>query len=77
MRCAAELRALVPGADVIVVLLPLTPATRGCVDNDFLGRMRRGALLVNAGRRARPCRAPAARGLRSRACCACLQLPWG
>lgn len=54
----AELPALLPGADVVVVLLPLTPATRGVVDGDFLGRMRRGALLVNAGRRARPAPRP-------------------
>lgn len=39
-------------ADIVVVLLPLTPATRGIVDRKFLARMRRGALLVNAGRHA-------------------------
>ena len=50
--CAAELDTLVAGADIVVVLLPLTPATRGIVDRKFLARMRRCALLVNAGRHA-------------------------
>ena len=50
--CAAELDTLLAWADIVVVLLPLTPATRGIVDRKFLARMRRGALLVNAGRHA-------------------------
>ena len=37
---------LLPQADVIVVLLALTPKTQGTIDAGFLGRMRRGALLV-------------------------------
>ena len=41
---------LLPQADVVVILLPLTPQTRGIVNADFLGRMRHGALLVNAAR---------------------------
>jgi phosphoglycerate dehydrogenase-like enzyme len=41
---------LLPEADAVVNLLPLTPQTRGLVDAAFLARMRRGALLVNAGR---------------------------
>jgi phosphoglycerate dehydrogenase-like enzyme len=41
---------LVPAADVIVVLLPLTPQTEQIVDAAFLARCRPGALLVNAGR---------------------------
>ena len=45
-----ELPALLPHADALVVLLPLTPATRGLVDAGVLGRMRDGALLVSAGR---------------------------
>ena len=41
--------------DILVVLLPLTPATRGIVDYELLGKLRRqnglgGAFLVNAGR---------------------------
>jgi phosphoglycerate dehydrogenase-like enzyme len=45
-----ELAALLPHADTVVVLLPLTAATRGLVDAGVLGRMRDGALLVSAGR---------------------------
>jgi phosphoglycerate dehydrogenase-like enzyme len=45
-----ELPALLPHADAVVVLLPLTPATRGLVGAEVLGRMRDGALLVSAGR---------------------------
>jgi phosphoglycerate dehydrogenase-like enzyme len=45
-----ELPVLLPGADVVVVLLPLTDATLGLVDGAFLQRMRPGALLVNAAR---------------------------
>lgn len=37
-------------ADVVVLLLPLTKATRKMVDPTFLGHMRPGALLVNASR---------------------------
>jgi phosphoglycerate dehydrogenase-like enzyme len=45
-----DLPALLPRADVVVVLLPLTEETRGLVDATFLGRMRQGALLVNPAR---------------------------
>ncbi len=45
-----DLRALLPRADVVVVLLPLTPATSGLLDAEMLGSMRPGALLVNAAR---------------------------
>ncbi|MBV9101290.1 MAG: 2-hydroxyacid dehydrogenase [Candidatus Dormibacteraeota bacterium] len=45
-----ELSALLPDADVVVLLVPLTPDTRGMVDAAFLQRMRDGALLVNAAR---------------------------
>lgn len=46
----ADLPSLLPAADVVVILLPLTPATRGLVDAGFLVSMRPGALLVNASR---------------------------
>jgi glyoxylate/hydroxypyruvate reductase A len=41
--------------DILVSLLPLTPATRGIIDYDLLGKLNRdnalgGAFLVNAGR---------------------------
>ena len=45
-----ELPALLPSADVVVLLVPFTPQTAGLVDSDFLGRMKDGALLVNAAR---------------------------
>jgi phosphoglycerate dehydrogenase-like enzyme len=45
-----ELPALVGTADAVVALTPLTPDTRGLFDAALLGRMRDGALLVNAGR---------------------------
>ena len=47
---ATDLPTLLPQADVVVVLLPLTEMTRGMVDQNFLSKMRRGALLVNAAR---------------------------
>jgi phosphoglycerate dehydrogenase-like enzyme len=45
-----ELATLVPEADVIVLVTPLTEETRGLVDREFLGRMKDGALLVNVAR---------------------------
>jgi phosphoglycerate dehydrogenase-like enzyme len=45
-----ELPALLPQADVVVNLLPLTEATRGSFGARELGAMREGALYVNAGR---------------------------
>jgi phosphoglycerate dehydrogenase-like enzyme len=41
---------LLPDADVVVDLLPLTPDTQQFVNADFLARMKPGALFVNAGR---------------------------
>jgi phosphoglycerate dehydrogenase-like enzyme len=45
-----ELPALLPAADALVVLAPLSAATRGMVDAGVLARLRDGALVVNAGR---------------------------
>ncbi len=45
-----ELPRLLPRADVVVLLVPLTEQTRGLVDERFLAAMRDGALLVNAAR---------------------------
>jgi len=45
-----DLASLLPSADMVVVLLPLTPATSGLLDGAMLSRMRPGALLVNAAR---------------------------
>lgn len=41
---------LLPDADAVVVLLPLTAETHGLVDGAFLAAMRQGSLLVNAAR---------------------------
>ncbi|MHB8588804.1 MAG: 2-hydroxyacid dehydrogenase [Candidatus Dormibacteraceae bacterium] len=41
---------LLPEADVVVDLLPLTAATQKFVDAEFLAQMKPGALFVNAGR---------------------------
>jgi phosphoglycerate dehydrogenase-like enzyme len=46
----AELDELVPAADVVILIVPITAETRGMVDRDFLGRMKDGALLVNVAR---------------------------
>lgn len=46
----SELARLLPLADIVVVLLPLTPETTGLLDAEALGRLRPGALLVNAAR---------------------------
>ncbi|MEU8105089.1 2-hydroxyacid dehydrogenase [Nonomuraea muscovyensis] len=45
-----ELPGLLPGADVVVLLVPATPDTAGMVDAAFLARMKDGAVLVNAAR---------------------------
>ncbi|WP_051450996.1 NAD(P)-dependent oxidoreductase [Actinospica robiniae] len=41
---------LLPQADIVVVLTPLTPDTRGLVGEQFLASMKPGALLVNGAR---------------------------
>lgn len=46
----AELPGLLPHADVVVVIVPLTDETRGLIDATFLAAMPDGALLVNAAR---------------------------
>ncbi len=46
----ADLPDLLPHADVVVLLVPLTAQTTGLVDAAFLARMPDGALLVNGAR---------------------------
>jgi phosphoglycerate dehydrogenase-like enzyme len=45
-----ELPALLPQADVVMLVVPATAETRGMVDAGFLSRMKDGALLVNVAR---------------------------
>jgi len=46
----ADLDPLLPSADVVVLLVPLTAETRNLMNADRLARMKPGALLVNAAR---------------------------
>ncbi|MER8187858.1 2-hydroxyacid dehydrogenase [Kitasatospora sp. NPDC094015] len=46
----ADLPGLLRRADVVVLTVPLTEATRGLVDARFLAALKDGALLVNVGR---------------------------
>jgi len=50
VNAASDLPDLLPRADVVVILLPLTPDTHRFVDASFLAAMRPGALLVNPSR---------------------------
>lgn len=45
-----DLPELVGGVDVLVVSVPLSHETRGLVDQDLLGRMKDGSLLINVAR---------------------------
>jgi phosphoglycerate dehydrogenase-like enzyme len=45
-----DLPEVLPRADIVILLVPVTPATTGLVDARFLARMHDGALLVNAAR---------------------------
>jgi len=50
VRDVTALAELLPRADVVVLVVPLTAETRGLVDAAFLAAMPDGALLVNAAR---------------------------
>jgi phosphoglycerate dehydrogenase-like enzyme len=45
-----ELPALLPNAEIVVLITPLNDATHHLVDRDFLARLPDGALLVNVAR---------------------------
>ena len=45
-----DLPAALPQADIVILLVPVTPATTGLVDARFLSQMHDHALLVNAAR---------------------------
>ncbi len=46
----ADIDPLLPRADFLVIALPLTSETRGLVDQRLLGKMTRGARIINIGR---------------------------
>jgi phosphoglycerate dehydrogenase-like enzyme len=50
VHAIGELPQLLKGADVVVLLVPVTDETRGLVDAEFLKNMKDGALLVNVAR---------------------------
>ena len=50
VRSIEDLPGLLPDTDVVILIVPLTPETRGMVDAAFLARMHDGALLVNVSR---------------------------
>ena len=50
VHAVSELPALLPSADVVVLIVPKTSETVGLVDAAFLAAMPDGALLVNAAR---------------------------
>jgi phosphoglycerate dehydrogenase-like enzyme len=50
VSAVSDLHKLIPEADIVVAILPLTEETRGLFGEAELGLMKRGALLVNAAR---------------------------
>jgi phosphoglycerate dehydrogenase-like enzyme len=50
VRAVSELRKLLPEADVVVAIVPLTTETHGLIGATEFGLMKPGALLVNAAR---------------------------
>ena len=50
VHAVSELPQLLPSADVVILIVPLTKDTRGLVDATFLARMHDRALLVNVSR---------------------------
>ena len=50
VRAMTDLPELLPHADVVILIVPVTPETTGMVDAAFLAAMPDGALLVNAAR---------------------------
>ena len=50
VNSVSELHALLPLADIVVLIVPLTEATRGLMGKTEIAAMKHGALLVNAAR---------------------------
>jgi len=50
VHAISDLHALLPKADVVVLIVPLTDDTRGLIGEPEMSMMKQGALLVNAAR---------------------------
>ena len=50
MHGMADLDTLLPRADVVAVVLPLSPETKGLLNKERLLKMKKDALLINVGR---------------------------
>lgn len=50
VHSVAELDALLPDAEIVILILPLTEESRGLIGTRQFGLMQQGALLVNAAR---------------------------
>jgi phosphoglycerate dehydrogenase-like enzyme len=50
VHAAKELDSLLPGAEIVILILPATAESRGLIGEKQLGLLRQGALLVNAAR---------------------------
>ncbi len=50
VHASSDLQALLPGADVVILAVPLTDETHGMAGTEFLAHMADGALLVNVSR---------------------------
>ena len=50
VHATSELKALLPKADFVVLVCPLTKETENLIDAEALGRMKRSAYLVNCAR---------------------------
>jgi phosphoglycerate dehydrogenase-like enzyme len=50
VHAVTELDSLLPSAEIVILILPLTPDSRHLIGSRQMGVMRQGALLVNAAR---------------------------
>jgi phosphoglycerate dehydrogenase-like enzyme len=69
-----ELPTLLPQADIVVVVTPLTAQTHGMVNAEFIKQMKQGALLVNVARGAVVDTASLLAALEDRRICAALDV---
>src|SRR5262245_747917 len=50
VKCYTDLAAMLPECDAVVCLLPLTPQTRGILNSQSLGKMKRKGIVINVAR---------------------------